>query len=449
MATADSEALTQVGAGTVMGEFMRQYWIPAAKSSEVSADGAPMRMMLLGEKLIAFRDSSGRVGVMDHRCPHRCASLVLGRNEDNGIRCIYHGWKFDVEGNCVDMPSVPPSQDFKDKVKAKAYKAVERNGLIWVYMGSRAVPPPLPMVEIALLPEDQVDVTFIQRRCNWMQALEGDIDTSHFGFLHVGHLSPDDVPEGHALEHTAGDRAPAYHVRDTPWGTSYAAWRKVHKDGAERVYWRIANYMFPFWSQTPQGEFPTHVHARAWVPLDDEHTMFIFLRWRRQSKNVRDPLKSGAPLAGSRPTPEYLPNTTDWLGRWRLRADQSNDWLIDREAQSSNRIYSGIDNIHLQDQAVTESMGAITDHAFEHLGPGDLMIARTRRRVVQAARAFRETGQVPPGVDSPEVFLGSRSGYFLAEPGVDWLAAFDEQVRQAVRPAGVPTPAPAGALEAG
>ena len=131
----DNIDMTRVGPGTVMGNFMREYWIPAAKSSELDNDGTPMRLMLLGEKLIAFRDSSGRVGVMDHLCPHRCASLVLGRNEENGIRCIYHGWKFDVDGNCVEMPSVAPSQDFKEKVKAKAYKAVDRNGIIWVYMG--------------------------------------------------------------------------------------------------------------------------------------------------------------------------------------------------------------------------------------------------------------------------------------------------------------------------
>src|ERR1700730_7385915 len=140
---AESEELTRVGPGTVMGELMRQYWLPAALSRELARDGAPMRLMLLGEKLIAFRDSSGRVGVMDHRCPHRCASLFLGRNEENGIRCVYHGWKFDAVGNCIDMPNTPPHQDYKQKVKAKAYKVAERNGLIWAYMGARKETPPM------------------------------------------------------------------------------------------------------------------------------------------------------------------------------------------------------------------------------------------------------------------------------------------------------------------
>src|SRR5947209_17371565 len=144
----DSDDLLRVGAGTAMGEMMREYWIPAVMSSELACDGAPLRLMLLGEKLIAFRDSAGRIGVMDHRCPHRCASLFLGRNEQGGIRCIYHGWKFDIAGNCVDMPSVPPHQDFKRKVKAKAYQTAERAGLVWVYMGSRAKAPPLPGLEI-------------------------------------------------------------------------------------------------------------------------------------------------------------------------------------------------------------------------------------------------------------------------------------------------------------
>jgi len=270
----EGRELTQIGPGTVMGGLMRQYWIPAAQSSELVRDGAPLRLMLLGEKLIAFRDSAGRVGVMDHRCPHRCASLFLGRNEEGGIRCIYHGWKFDVSGNCVDMASVPPHQDFKHKVKARAYRAVERAGIVWVYMGSSATAPPLPAFEILDVPDDEINITFIQRECNYLQALEGEIDTSHFGFLHAGHVDPDDVPEDDPVHHTVTNRAPEYHIADTAWGTQYAAYRAASPDS---TYWRFANFLFPFWSQAPNGEFGSHVHARAWVPLDDGHTMFCFL----------------------------------------------------------------------------------------------------------------------------------------------------------------------------
>ena len=184
----DSIELTRVGPGTAMGGLMREYWIPALMSSEIARGGVPVRLMLLGEKLIAFRDDTGRVGIMDHRCPHRCASLFLGRNEEGGIRCIYHGWKFEVTGRCLDMPNVQPLQDFKHKVHAKAYPTIERAGVVWVYMGQRAKKvPPLPAFEILDVPDAEVGVTLIQRDCNYLQALEGDIDTSHFGFLHAVH----------------------------------------------------------------------------------------------------------------------------------------------------------------------------------------------------------------------------------------------------------------------
>jgi phenylpropionate dioxygenase-like ring-hydroxylating dioxygenase large terminal subunit len=325
---------------------------------------------------------------------------------------------------------VPPHQDFKDKVKATAYKAVDRNGILWVYMGPRqSAPPPMPMFEATLLGEEEVDLAFMMRSCNWMQALEGDIDTSHFGFLHVGHLDPDDVPEGHPLQHTAGERAPEYHVRDSEWGTTYGAYRKVRP---ETIYWRFANYMFPFWTQTPQGEFPVNIQARAWVPIDDTHTMMIFWRRRNGPRSSGEPLKNGKPLAGARPQPDFLPTDTGWYGRYRVKADESNDWLIDREAQRTNRIYSGIDHIGLQDQAVTESMGPITNHMKEHLGPGDVMIARTRRRALQAARDFA-AGGTAPGVDAAEIMMNARSGFFELHESVPWQQAYADNLAAADR----------------
>jgi len=428
----ESVELTRVGAGTAMGELMRQYWIPAAMSSELAPDGAPLRLMLLGEKLIAFRDSAGRVGVMDHRCPHRCASLFLGRNEANGLRCVYHGWKFDVDGNCIDMPSVPGHQDFKHKVKAKTYRAVERAGLVWVYMGSRAQAPALPDIEASLLPDREITVQLGQRACNYLQALEGDIDTSHFGFLHGGHIDAAELAEDNLLRFTVANRTPEYFIADAGWGTTYAAHRPA---GKGKTYWRFSNFLFPFWTQTPQGEFPHQVDIRAWVPMDDEHTMFVHLSWRGRKRAIGTVRKDGSPLGGLGFGHDYLPNTTDWFGRWRLRGNQANDWTMDREAQRRGASYSGIDNIHMQDQAVTESMGGITDHGFEHLAPSDHMIARTRRRLLQAARALRDNGTAPPGIDNPEVFYGARGGFFFTAEGADWREAYTEQLRDAVRPA--------------
>ena len=172
--TRDNEILTKVGPGTPVGELMRQYWIPAASSSEFVTDGDPVRLLLLGEHLIGFRDTNGKVGVMDHRCPHRCASLFFGRNEEGGIRCVYHGWKFDADGNCVDMANVPPHQDFKHKVHAKAYRTAERAGLVWVFMGDQSKVPDLPDFEALQLDDDDLQISLFQRECNWLQALEGD-----------------------------------------------------------------------------------------------------------------------------------------------------------------------------------------------------------------------------------------------------------------------------------
>lgn len=426
----DSQDLVRVGSGTVMGDMMRQYWLPAAMSSELKADGAPMRLMLLGEQLIAFRDSSGRVGVMDHKCPHRCASLFLGRNEENGIRCVYHGWKYDTEGNCVDTPNLPGNPGFKNRIKAKAYKTTERNGLVWVYMGNRKQAPPLPQIEATLLPETEVTISFVQRECNFLQALEGDIDTSHFGFLHAGAIEPDIVPEDSLFRFTVTNRAPDYHVADTDAGTMYAAYREAEPD---KTYWRFANFMMPFWTQTPQGKFTEHLHNRAWVPMDDNHTMFISLVWRQHPPSI-GPDKHGRMMPGFQRAFDYLPNTTDWYGRWRLRGRPENDWLVDREAQARGGNYTGITGIHAQDQAVTESMGPITDHLFEKLAPSDRMIMATRRRLLKAARALARDGAMPPGVDNPEIMYPVRSGDFITEARLGWRKAYDRQMQAAVRP---------------
>jgi phenylpropionate dioxygenase-like ring-hydroxylating dioxygenase large terminal subunit len=425
----ESEQLTRVGSGTIMGELMRQYWLPAAKSSELIAGGDPLRLMLLGEKLIAFRDHRGRVGVLDHRCPHRCASLFYGRNEQDGLRCVYHGWQFDADGSCVDMPNLPADQQFRQKVHAKAYKVTEKAGVIWVYMGER-VSPPFPEIEAALLPEDDLSIMFVQRECNWLQALEGDIDTSHFGFLHVGSVRPEHVTEDSMLRYQVGNRAPEYHVTDTDWGTMYCAYRPA-EDG--KTYWRFAHFGFPFWTWIPQGDFTDRVQARAWVPMDDTHTMFVSLSWKEMSRTP--PLKDGKPIPGALSALHYLPNTTEWYGRWRPVANAANDYLIDRAAQRNDVTYTGIPHIHMQDQAITESMGEIVDHACEHLAPSDQMITRTRRRLLLAARALREKGVMPPGRDDPGIYMQARSGEVVLAAD-DWQAAYRDRLRHVVRPAG-------------
>src|SRR5438105_5117480 len=231
----DNELLCRIGPGTPMGTLMRQYWIPAALSSELpEPDGAPVRIRLLGENLIAFRVSSGAVGLVQNQCPHRGTSLFYGRNEDDGLRCVYHGWKFDVRGRCVDMPSEPAASDFKHKVRALAYPCVERGGLVWAYLGPRSTPP-LPELEPNMVTEGGIQV--YQRECNWLQALEGDLDTVHAVYLHPGAVDLADTPTGTRARYALSGRAP--------------------------------KFLFPFWAMTPTGVLGLEVRARAWVPMDD------------------------------------------------------------------------------------------------------------------------------------------------------------------------------------
>lgn len=409
----DNELLCRVGPGTPMGILMRQYWVPAALSSELpESDGAPLRVRLLGEDLIAFRVSSGAVGLIQNNCPHRGASLFYGRNEGQGLRCVYHGWKFDVAGRCVDMPSEPSENTFKQKVKAVVYPCVERGGLIWAYLGPRETPPPLPELEPNMSPDCSIQV--YQRECNWMQALEGDIDTGHTVFLHLGSVDPEEVPPGTWAEYALRDPAARYEVTETDSGVMYGAQRPAETD---IVYWRIANFLFPFYAMVPTGVLGMEVRARAWVPMDDGHTLALTISRGAQAAGRN----AGRQVVGP---PETLPNTTDWYGRFRCVANANNDYLVDRKMQQTTS-YSGIGSIFLQDQAVTESMGPIYDRTQERLGTSDMMIIRTRKRLIDAAKALRDAGQVPPGVDNPGVYA-VRSGGVVLPRGADWIEATKE-----------------------
>jgi phenylpropionate dioxygenase-like ring-hydroxylating dioxygenase large terminal subunit len=431
----DNDLLCRIGPGTPMGALLRQYWLPALMTTELpAADGPPVRVRLLGENLIAFRATSGRIGLIQNHCPHRGASLFFGRNEEEGLRCAYHGWKFDCTGACVDMPNEPAESTFKAKIRATAYPCVERNDVIWTYMGSRPAPPPLPDIEPNMLPRGEYAVQKVLRECNWFQGLEGDIDTSHLGFLHLGAVRPEDTTPGTFDYYNVADRAPKYAVTDTEFGTSYGAYRPAE---ADTYYWRIAHFLFPFFTMIPTGLLGVQVLVRAWVPIDDEHLMFWSIGSPRSREGRAATGGANALAAGGRPVAaaggrpggfEFLPDTSDWLGKFRLTQNKDNDYLIDREAQRRES-YTGIAGIHQQDQAVTESMGPIIDRTEEHLGSSDAMVIRTRRRVINAARALRDGGAVPPGVDHPEVYR-YRSGGVILPRSADWLEA-TKKLRQA------------------
>jgi phthalate 4,5-dioxygenase len=429
----ENELLTRVGPGTPMGAVMRRYWVPVALSDEVASDGNPLRLMALGEQLIAFRDSSGRIGVMDHRCPHRCASLFFGRNEADGIRCIYHGWKFDVDGNCVDQPNLPPHQNFKSKVKAKAYQAVERYGVIWVHMGEQADAPPFPDFELNDLAPSEIGVRIIQQEYNWLQGLENDIDTSHFGFLHLGSVDPATLDPKETFYYLAADRAPQFHIEDTPLGLMYGAYRPADEGN---THWRLAHFIAPFWVIPPAGMLSDQIMMKGYIPMDDTHTLVITIQRGNAGRTpFQYRLASGAPIPGlGTPMPsadQYRPNTTDWFGRFRLLNEAGNDFLIDREAQRNGGVFSGIMGLAVQDAAIAGTMGPIMDRTFENLAPSDAMIARMRRKLLNLADAVaKDKAAKLPGVDDASVYRGHRAGNFIAPAGKPFRAAYEDEMRR-------------------
>jgi phenylpropionate dioxygenase-like ring-hydroxylating dioxygenase large terminal subunit len=442
----DNEILCRVGPGTPMGELMRQYWIPVLMPSEVPApDCPPIRVRLLGENLIAFRTTSGAIGLVANSCPHRGASLFFGRNEEDGLRCVYHGWKFDVTGACIDMPSEPAESNFKSKVKVRAYPCVERTGVVWAYMGPREVPPPLPGFPANASDENNTAIKEM-RRCNYMQGLEGDIDTVHAMFLHGGHVVAErDTTPGTTSFFMAKHRSATFVTRQHEIGATYAAVRPADEG---REYWRTGHFLLPFYTMNGPGLLPLKNRAVAWVPIDDEHTMM----WQIEPKEHQQLQRTGTGLGGltesaGRSDPKGAvdlmqlgvpgvqglrlePNGSGWLDRFRPIQNAANDYLIDREVQANveyeptrpqRGTYSGIPGgADIQDCAVQESMGGVYDRTQEHLGTTDSLIILTRRTLIKAAEALRNDGTIPPGVDRPELYR-MRSGGALLPQGLDGL----------------------------
>ena len=282
------------------------------------------------------------------------------------------------------MANVPPDQDFKPKIKAKAYKTAERNGLVYVFMGDQQNVPGLPGIESTMLPEDEADIHFILREANWLQGAEGEFDTSHIGFLHFGTVHKAAFEDGDANRFALANRAPEYEAAETDYGQAYGAYRPG-EDG--ETYWRFGQFLFPFWTMPPIAAIDRNILPRAYVPIDDENSMIVIVEKKGVISDQEQP--AGARQAGhpgaAVPT-KFLPNSTDLNGRWRLAENRANDYRIDREMQRTEN-YTGILGFVLQDQLVTESMGPIVDRNNEHLAPSDIMITRVRRRIGAAALA--------------------------------------------------------------
>jgi nitrite reductase/ring-hydroxylating ferredoxin subunit len=255
----DNELLTRIGPGTAMGALFRRHWLPFMLADELVADAPPKRLKLLGECLVAFRDSQGRAGLLGEHCPHRRASLSLGRNEAGGLRCAYHGWKFDVSGRCLDMPSEPAGSGFRDKVRAEAYRVTERAGLLWAYLGPAEKRAELAEFEWLGLPARQRHASRRLLDCNYAQALEGEIDESRMGPA------------------AADGSTPRYTVHEAPYGLACGARRSAQRD---QHLWRISLFLMPCFTLVPPSDDPHLRLFRAWVPQDDEHTSVLCVTWR-------------------------------------------------------------------------------------------------------------------------------------------------------------------------
>lgn len=386
-----NDLVTQTGPGTPMGNLFRRYWLPALLAEEVAEpDGPPVRLQLLSERMLAFRDTQGRLGVIDEFCAHRGVSLWFGRNEEGGIRCPYHGWKYDVKGQCLEVPSEPAESGYCDKIKLKSYPLIERGGVIWIYMGPPELQPPLPEWEFATVPAEQSFTSKRLQECNWLQALEGGIDSSHVSFLHSGQLNRDPLFKGAGgNKYNLADKKPVFEVVPAEGGLFVGARRLAEDD---QYYWRITPWIMPCFTMVPpRGDHPIHGHF--WIPIDDHNNWawsFDYHPTRALKDSERQAMKDGQGIHV-----KYVPGTYIPL------ANKTNDYLMDRAAQKAGLQYSGIEGIGMQDASLQESMGPIQDRTKEHLVSTDNGIIMMRQRIMKAAKALAEKGEAPPGT-APE-----------------------------------------------
>ena len=391
MTTAEQNTLlTQTGAGTPMGALFRRYWLPALLAHELpKPDCAPVRVKLLGERLLAFRDTSGQVGLIDEFCAHRGVSLWFGRNEEGGIRCPYHGWKYDHTGQCVEVPSEPEESGYCKKIKLTSYPCVERGGVIWAYLGPVELQPPAPSYEWCLVPDSHRYVSKRIQECNYLQAMEGGLDSIHSTFLHRYSVGEDPLlkRDAESAAMLKGDPHPKFIPTQSLGGLHISTRRNA---GDDRYYWRVTQWLMPCFNLfPPYGDNPCGGHA--WVSIDDEHCWTFSIDYhphRPLNQTELDACHDGKGIHVKLNEGSFVP-----------RANIHNMYFMDRRAQKDKKTFSGVMTIGIQDAAVQESMGAIEDRSRENLVSTDNGIIMTRNRLAQAARDV-QIHKTPPGLDA-------------------------------------------------
>jgi len=422
----NNETLVRVGPCTPMGQLMRQYWIPFLRAEDVQIDGQPHRVRLLGEDLVAFRDSAGRVGLVDHACPHRGAPMVFGRNEHEGLRCLYHGWKFGVDGKCQNIPVEPANSPMCKRMRITAYPVQERNGMLWTYMGADAEPPPLPQLEWNLVPRERVAVSLRVQECNWLQALEGEVDSAHAAILH-GRVDADGVINSWRQ---ARDLAPTFECVQHDAGVSIAARRRI---GADKHYVRVNQFMMPFWTLVPpQAQFP-ELSGHAWVPMDDEHTLCLMFSYHptqpfyeKTRKIFRDGHAGRETGHHSAHNFESRPVTHPYPKFWS-KFNRANAYQFDYDLQVT-KYNSGLPGLWVQDAAAQSGVAPIYDRSKEHLGASDAGIVRTRKMLLDTVHRLQTEGVRPPSATQPELLMLRAASLTIPADG-DWMQLGGEFLR--------------------
>ena len=358
-----------------------------------------MRVRLLGENLVAFRDSDGMPGLLDERCPRRTASLFFGRNEECGLRCVCHGWKFDIQGNCVDLPSEPPGSGLQRKVRVIAYPCVEHGGTVWCYMGPPDQKPPEPNFEWARLPKSHRLMSRQTMDCNWLQGIEGGFDSSHLAFLHGG------VVEGDITR-----RPSIYEIVPTKYGFVAGSGRERDDD---LTFWSANVMIMPF--QKSIASVPVGVHF--WVPIDDESTMQYVIDFRHDRPLTKNDIARETSWNGIHL--ENIPGTD------RPIRNKDNDYLIDRELQASGKSWTGIKGLGTQDNGIQETMGPVVDRTIERLGLSDTAIISLRKLYLRTLKDL-DAGKTLPGLD-PSTYQ-VRGWRYTAPKGLPFIESVDCQI---------------------